>query len=211
MLTESFISATLISEKTKTKTKLNKDASIHHYDFQPLQALKGSFKKSSAQQNCLAVSASHVFAAQSDKSVIHVYSRDRGSQEAVVPFHDRIRSIALAADADGAGVLVLGTEGGGVILWEVRCASCSGVTAMLTATNSSAPVVKYPLHHLTYIRPHVWRSTRHRTLSYPDPPTRMCMSGPSHRYWHSRPRTITTQIILISLALSNPSRITAPP
>lgn len=117
MLTESFITSTLISDQTTTK--VNKDASIRHYDFQPLQALKASFKKSSTQQNCLAVSASHIFAAQADKSVVHVYSRDRGNQEVVVPFHDRVRSIALAADADGGGVLALGTEGGGVILWEV--------------------------------------------------------------------------------------------
>lgn len=117
MLTESLIASTLISDKITSK--VIKDASISQYDFQPLQALKGSFKKSSTQKNCLAVSESHVFAAQADKSVVHVYSRDRGNQEVVVPFHDRIRSIALAADEEGGGVLALGTEGGGVIFWEV--------------------------------------------------------------------------------------------
>lgn len=117
MLTESFIVSTLISDKTPTQ--INKNASICHYDFQPLEALRASFKKSSTQKNCLAVSASHIFAAQADKSVVHVYSRDRGNQEVVVPFHDRLRSIALAADADGGGVLALGTEGGALILWEV--------------------------------------------------------------------------------------------
>ena len=117
MLTESFIASTLILNRNTTK--VIKDAGVSHYDFQPLQALKASFKKSSTQKNCLAVGASHIFAAQADKSVVHVYSRDRGNQEAVVPFHDRIRSIALAADEDGGGVLALGTEGGGVIFWEV--------------------------------------------------------------------------------------------
>ena len=117
MLTESFIASTLISDQATAK--VIKDASICQYEFQPIQALKANFKKSSAQRNCLAVSASHIFAAQADKSVVHVYSRDRGNQEVVVPFHDRIRSIALAADADGGGLLALGTEGGGVIFWEV--------------------------------------------------------------------------------------------
>jgi pre-rRNA-processing protein IPI3 len=117
MLTESFVASTLTSETVNYK--VTKDASIHHYDFQPLHTLKASFKKSSTQKNCLAVSASHIFAAQADKAVVHVYSRDRGNQEAVVPFPNRIRSIALAGDTDGGGVLALGTEGGGMILWEV--------------------------------------------------------------------------------------------
>lgn len=126
MLSESFIASTLRSEKAIAK--VNKDIGIHQYDFQPRLSLKSTFKKSSTNQNCLAVSASHIFAAQADKSVIHVYSRERGNQEVVVPFHDRIRSIALAADADGAGVLVLGTDGGGLILWEV-CEAISGPVA----------------------------------------------------------------------------------
>lgn len=134
MLIESCIASTLISDKTTTK--VIKDASISHYDFQPLQALKASFKKSSTQKNCLAVSASHIFAAQADKSVVHVYSRDRGNQEVVVPFHDRIRSITLAADEDGGGVLALGTESGGVIFWEVHMLriTSSRIAAQLTAT-----------------------------------------------------------------------------
>ena len=116
MLKESFIVTTSAPEKSN---HTNKDLGIHLYDFQPLPALTSSFKKSSAQPNCIAVSASHIFAAQADKAVVHVYSRDNGNQEAVVPFPERIHSIALAGDADGAGVLVLGTEGGRVILWEV--------------------------------------------------------------------------------------------
>lgn len=36
-----------------------------------------------------------------------------------MPFPDKIHSIALAGESDGAGTLVLGTEGGRVILWEV--------------------------------------------------------------------------------------------
>ena len=116
MLKESFVVATSAPEKP---SHASKDLGIHLHEFQPLPALISSFKKSSAQANCLAVSASHIFAAQAEKAVLHVYSRDNGNQEAVVPFPERIHSIALAGDVDGAGVLALGTEGGRVVLWEV--------------------------------------------------------------------------------------------
>lgn len=115
MLTESFIASTLNPEKPSNTVI----AGVHRYDFQPLPALKSTFKKSSTNTNCLAVSPTHVFAAQADKAVVHVYSRERNNQEAVVPFPEKIQSIALAGESDGAGTLVLGTEGGRVILWEV--------------------------------------------------------------------------------------------
>ena len=115
MLTESFIVSTLNSEKPSN----NITPGVHVYDFQPLPALKSTFKKSSTNTNSLAVNPSHVFAAQEDKAVIHVYSRDRNNQEAVVPFPEKIRSLVLAGESDGAGTLILGTEGGRVILWEV--------------------------------------------------------------------------------------------
>ena len=116
MLKESFVAATSAPEKISQATK---DLGIHLYDFQPLPAPISSFKKSSAQPNCLAVSASHIFTAQAEKAVVHVYNREYGKQEAVIPFPERIRSIALAGYVDSAGLLVLGTEGGRVILWEV--------------------------------------------------------------------------------------------
>ena len=127
MLRETFIAATSTSDKS---SHLIKDLGIHLYDFQPLPALVSSFKKSSAQPNCLAVSASHIFTAQADKAVLHVYNRDNGNQEAVVPFAERIHSVALAGGADGAGVLVLGTAGGRVILWEVCVVDKGSFTAM---------------------------------------------------------------------------------
>ena len=118
MLTESFIASTLDPEKSSNSVT----PGIHFYEFQPLPALKSTFKKSSTKANSLAVSQSHVFAAQADKAVIHVYSRERNNQEAVVPFPEKIQSLVLAGESDGAGTLILGTEGGRVILWEV-CSS----------------------------------------------------------------------------------------
>ena len=115
MLTEIFIASTLNPEKLSNSV----NTGVHLYDFRPLPAPKSTFKKSSTNTNCLAISASHIFAAQADKAVIHVYSRERNNQEAVVPFSEKIQSIVLAGESSGAGTLILGTEGGRLILWEV--------------------------------------------------------------------------------------------
>jgi len=125
MLTETFVSAVLSSPAKSKSNSIAKDAGIHFHDFQPTPGLKTSFKKSSTPTNCLAVSASHVFTAQAEKAVVHVYSRERGNQEAIVPFPERIHSVALAGEDHGGGVLVLGTEEGRLILWEVWVLSTS--------------------------------------------------------------------------------------
>ncbi|KAI9708944.1 MAG: Pre-rRNA-processing protein ipi3 [Bogoriella megaspora] len=118
MLTESFIASTAGVNKT-TVTGIPKDASIFVHEYQPLPAIRASFKKSVTPRNCLAASRSHIFAAQAEKATVHVYSREKGSQETLVPFPEKIRSLALAADG---AVLILGTEGGRIFLWE----TCTG-------------------------------------------------------------------------------------
>ncbi|KAL8675223.1 MAG: hypothetical protein Q9168_000343 [Polycauliona sp. 1 TL-2023] len=118
MLTESFVASTRASERHAQVTA-TKDIGIHLHDLQPIPSLKTSFKKSTTQPNCLAVSATHIFAAQADRSVIHVYNRKRGNQEAVVPFQENITCLALAGQYHGPGTLVLGTQGGRLILWEL--------------------------------------------------------------------------------------------
>lgn len=117
MLSESFVASTLASAKTPVSASL-KDVGICLHEFQPSSTLRSTFKKSSTAPNCLAVSVSHVFAAQSEKAIVHVYSREKGNQEATVPFPERIRSIAVAGSKNG-DIVVLGTEGGRLILWEV--------------------------------------------------------------------------------------------
>jgi pre-rRNA-processing protein IPI3 len=77
------------------------------------------YKKSATHPNCLAISESHIFAAQADKGVVHVYNRQKGNQEATVPFTEKIASITLACDDS---VLVLGTVEGRIFLWE----TCTG-------------------------------------------------------------------------------------
>ncbi|KAL4783033.1 WD40-repeat-containing domain protein [Aspergillus varians] len=129
MLSECFVASTLVSAKTISSAPL-RDVGISLHELQPSSTLRSTFKKSSTAPNCLAVSASHVFAAQSEKAIVNVYSREKGNQEATVPFPERIRSIAVAGSKNG-DIVVLGTEGGRLILWEV----CTGRQVATTASH----------------------------------------------------------------------------
>lgn len=114
MLTEHFIAS--VGAQTKPSgTTVGKDASIIIQEYQPLNRQRAVLKKSATPRNCLAVSDSHVFAAQSEKAVVHVYNRQKGNQEATVPFTKRITCITLACNET---VLVLGTAEGRIFLWE---------------------------------------------------------------------------------------------
>lgn len=118
MLAESFVASIGSAEKPSANAP-HKDAGVFFHDYQPLPALKSVLKKSNSRQNALAVNSTHVFVAQADKAVVHVYNIDRGNQEAVVPFPEKITSLTLVGDPEDAGILALGNEGGRVILWEV--------------------------------------------------------------------------------------------
>jgi pre-rRNA-processing protein IPI3 len=122
MLSESFIASFLTSkgQQPQHTTSILKDAGVIVHALQPTTSISLSLKNSSTDANCLAISSEHIFAAQAGKAVVHVYSRERGNQEATVPFPERIRSLAAAGGDDGPAILVLGTEGGRLILWEVR-------------------------------------------------------------------------------------------
>jgi len=115
MLSESFVTSIRAQPKS-ANTAIAKDVGIYLHELHPSPAVKSSFKKSSTQVNSLAISSSHIFAAQADKAVVHVYSRERANQEALISFPERIHSLTLIGD----GVLALGTAEGRVILWEVR-------------------------------------------------------------------------------------------
>src|SRR5438046_696032 len=118
MLSELFVTATL-SSAIPAGSGGQKYSSIALHTLHPSPSLKTTFKKSSCPPNCLAVTETHIFAAQADKALVHVYSRERGTLETSVPFPERIHSLTLAA-ADAGGIVILGTEGGRLILWEVR-------------------------------------------------------------------------------------------
>jgi pre-rRNA-processing protein IPI3 len=113
MLTERYF-ATVSGPPLSNNTAIAKDVGIYEHILHPSHSTASTFKKSSAPRNGLAISDTHVFAAQVDKSTVHVYSRDKGNQEATVTFQERIKSVALVGD-----VLILGTDQGRIMLWEV--------------------------------------------------------------------------------------------
>jgi len=114
MLPESFISSIRAQPKS-ANTAIAKDVGIYLHELHPTHLIKSSFKKSSTPVNALAASSTHIFAAQADKAVVHVYSRERSNQEALISFPERIHCLTLIDD----GILVLGTAEGRLILWEV--------------------------------------------------------------------------------------------
>ncbi|KAJ4111717.1 Pre-rRNA-processing protein ipi3 [Fusarium oxysporum] len=116
MLTQEFVS-TICGPPLAANTAISKDVGIYSHSLTPSHTIKASFKKSSTPVHGLAVSESHIFAAQDQKAHVHVYSRIRGNQEALVPFPERIRSLALAGK-----VLVVGSTEGRLFLWE----TCTG-------------------------------------------------------------------------------------
>ena len=112
------MTSVLTSEKPSIpSTSSFRDVGVCLHELQPHLTPRHSYKKSSTPVNCLAVSENHIFAAQADKAIIHVYSREKGNQEATVPFPERIHSLAYAGV--GTALLVIGTAGGKVILWEL--------------------------------------------------------------------------------------------
>ncbi|KAF2757401.1 WD40 repeat-like protein [Pseudovirgaria hyperparasitica] len=118
MLSELLV-ASIAAPIKAPNTSVPKDAGIFIHEFLPLPAQRHILKKSATPPNCLAISATHIFAAQAEKAVVHVYNREKGSQEAIIPFQERIHAIALAVDDT---VLALGTQTGRLLLWEI----CTG-------------------------------------------------------------------------------------
>jgi pre-rRNA-processing protein IPI3 len=125
MLSQEFIS-TISGPPLAANTAVSKDIGIYSHSLTPSHTIKTTFKKSSTPVNGLAVSPTHVFAAQDQKAHVHVYSRQRGNQEALVPFPERIHSLALAGQ-----VLVVGSVEGRLFLWEVSAVSFKSLTAQL--------------------------------------------------------------------------------
>ncbi|KAK4189759.1 WD40-repeat-containing domain protein [Podospora australis] len=141
MLTEAFVSA-ICGPPLSSNTAISKDVGIYCHTLSPAFSVKSTFKKSSVPVNCLAVSETHVFAAQQDKAYVHVYSRLRGNQEAFVAFPERIQCLTLAGD-----VLIMGTAEGRLMLWE----TCTGrlVSTPARHVQKVSCVAATPSHILT--------------------------------------------------------------
>ncbi|KAI1430515.1 WD domain-containing protein [Xylaria sp. CBS 124048] len=155
MLTESYF-VSVSGPPLTNNTSIPKDAGIYEHVLHPAHATSAILKKSSVPSGCLALSDTHVFAAQQDKSTVHVYARPKGNQEAVVTFPERISSIALNGD-----VLFLGTREGRVTAWEL----CTGrqVTTPPCHVQAVTCMAVTPYHLLTGSddsNVHVWSISR---------------------------------------------------
>jgi hypothetical protein len=131
MLTERYF-ASVSGPPISNNTAAAKDVGVYEHTLHPSHSTANTFKKGSVPRNCLAVNDTHIFTAQDEKSTVHVYSRAKGNQEATVTFQERIKSVALLDD-----ILVLGTEGGRIIIWEV-CRQ-----QLPTSRNNRLPRYKY--------------------------------------------------------------------
>jgi pre-rRNA-processing protein IPI3 len=114
MLTEQYVAS--IQSPLKTPATGSKDVNIFINELQPLAGQRQAFKRSATAPNCLVVNETHVFAAQAEKAVVHVYNREKGNHEATIPFNEKVTCLALAVSGT---VLLLGTEGGRILAWEV--------------------------------------------------------------------------------------------
>ncbi|KAI0428228.1 WD40-repeat-containing domain protein [Xylaria sp. FL1042] len=155
MLTESYF-VSVSGPPLANNTAIPKDAGIYEHTLHPTHATSAVLKKSSVPSGGLALTDTHVFAAQQDKSTVHVYVRPKGNQEAVVNFPERIRSIALSGD-----VLLLGTQEGRIIAWEF----CTGrqVTTPPCHVQAVTCMAVTPYHLLTGSddsNVHVWSLSR---------------------------------------------------
>ncbi|KIW12984.1 hypothetical protein PV08_08171 [Exophiala spinifera] len=179
MLTESFIAATLTANPPVAHgSAALRDVGIFLHEFQPHRGFRHGYKKSSSRSGCVAISSSHIFAAQADKAVVNIYSRERGNQEATVPFPERIHSLAYA---DGAEILVLGTEGGKLILWEIATGrSITSSASHLQAVSSICitPNNEYILSGSADTTIHVWSLLK--LVSFVQPAGTYASDEPSH-------------------------------
>jgi pre-rRNA-processing protein IPI3 len=142
MLSEGFITSIRAQPKA-TNTAIAKDVGIYLHELHPTPTIRSSFKKSSTLPNALAVSSTHIFAPQAEKAVVHVYSREKGNQESLISFPERVHSATLV----GNGVLVLGTGEGRVILWEVSVSKkCSKSQCLIQQVNTGRQISTPPAH-----------------------------------------------------------------
>ncbi|KAF3912699.1 hypothetical protein ABW21_db0206310 [Orbilia brochopaga] len=90
------------------------EATVTLYDVHT-QAAIHTFRKSATPPNALAVSRTHIFAAQADKTVLNVYNKVKGGLEAIVPLPEELTAVACSREG---GVVVMGTTAGRVNAWE---------------------------------------------------------------------------------------------
>lgn len=123
MLSENFVVSTKSANTVGEHTA--KFDGLQVYEYQPQVTPRKSYKNSSCEINSVGLSKTHIFAAQAGKSTVHVYNRFTGRQDATVAFQRKITSIAVTWT--DFPVVVLGTDDGSLVLWEVCAFDTSGV------------------------------------------------------------------------------------
>ncbi|KAF8476974.1 WD40-repeat-containing domain protein [Kalaharituber pfeilii] len=109
MLSEQIVVSTLRSPNDPATESTLSIYDLHTY--KPVTA----FKRSDTAPNGLAVTNSHLYAAQADKAVVNVYSRQKGALESIIPFSEQFTII----EASHNGVFIAGgTENGRLTIWE---------------------------------------------------------------------------------------------
>ena len=110
MLTE-----TVLLGSSRTPTDGVDAPSISTYDIHS-HTLLSSFKRSQTSAHCLATTSTHIFAAQSDKAVINVYSLTKQTLETTLPLPEK-PSVLTASPC--SSFLAFGTPSGRVYIWEL--------------------------------------------------------------------------------------------
>jgi len=194
MLTEHLLASIAAPRQQKPNTTIAKDAAIFLYELQPHAAQRGLFKKSATSPGCLAVTETHIFAAQADKAVVAIYGREQGNQQATVAFQEKITVLTLTCRDT---VLVLGTEEGRLYFWEIltgRITTTSqahlGAVTALAADPSSNLLISGSADASL----HVWSIPR--VLSFSNPPASAAESHNAPLHTLSGHRDAITALIM---------------
>lgn len=142
MLTEQVVIGTHKASPDNSSAAAS-EASIAVFDLHTYSQT-ASFKRSSTAKNCLAVTPSHLFAAQSDKAVLNVYNRSKQNLESTVPFQEKFTVIEASG---GPGAFIAGgTDSGRLTIWEVRRCCVSRNEYDPGVTVSSFADCHWPIH-----------------------------------------------------------------
>ena len=111
MLSEQVLVGTLRSPADPSTS----ESTLSIYDLHTYKHVS-TYKRSSTAKSGLAVTSSHIYAAQADKAVINVYDRSKGTLASTVPFTEQFTVLAAS---HGGAFIAGGTENGRLTIWEV--------------------------------------------------------------------------------------------
>ncbi|KAF8416084.1 WD40-repeat-containing domain protein [Tirmania nivea] len=111
MLSEQVLVGTLRSLTDPSSS----ESTLSIYDLHTYKQV-ATYKRSSTAKSGLAVTSSHIYAAQADKAIINVYDRSKGILASTVPFTEQFTVLSAS---HGGALIAGGTESGRLTIWEV--------------------------------------------------------------------------------------------